>query len=40
MLHHLSPRHLLRQSAMTRLILALVILLPLWLAIHWAASLS
>ncbi len=40
MLHHFSPRHLLRQSAVTRLLIALVILLPLWLAIHWAVLLS
>lgn len=40
MLHALSFRRLLQQSISTRLIIALVILVPLWLTIQWAVVLS
>ena len=40
MLHQLFLRRLLRQSVLTRLLIALVILIPLWLAIQWAVLLS
>ncbi len=40
MLHAFSFRRLLQQSIATRLIIALVILIPLWLAIQWAVVLS
>ncbi|MBB3945026.1 hypothetical protein GGQ73_000951 [Rhizobium skierniewicense] len=40
MLHSFSPRRLLQQSAAARLLVAFVILVPLWLAIQWAVLLS
>ncbi len=40
MLHAFSFRRLLQQSISTRLIIALIILAPLWLGIHWAVVLS
>jgi hypothetical protein len=40
MLHHFALRRLLLQSIATRLLLVCGLIVPLWLAIRWAASLS
>lgn len=40
MLQSFSPRHLLRQSVPTRLVIVAAILTPLWLSIFWAVLLS